>query len=1253
MELVERLRVHSVTATAAVVETTGSQTFEELTTVVQHCENEKADALHMLLAGDIEGMNDEGRLGCLRSLVHAASVCRVTEDSPEKPLLQELFETTISCLSKDLNTLSNGRDFAEQVVSIWSLHLASLADQTIAEALETLLDLAIHEKHRAPACGAPLIASLLCRISNAGMVELTGGGGGGAAKQRCSGPTATDMLIDRLTGARVQPDLVVPLLTAFHGITLTNDQLVKLVDQWIRCIDEVQPDELPTLVYQLALYATKAPRLPVIPGILAAFSRNDQRSKTSDGKAHSLDEAAIQARARIEGTVIFHLCFTLGQDKTLCEALIKSVKADYNTLISPFTLSCLLTLARNYRYTDQILDLLSSLLVTSARDSLRLSGAPWLAAYAELRAIPLFSLLRNVVSRTTQGADRAIQPMVQLLVTTIDQCSPNHGEAGARATKKEDSQHMLAQDATQLLAYVFERCESTRETLLDTIFEHLALHADSADVYVGVLDLVAKESCAALLERSHKIKEIVSLLPTMKTRTAMRLLHALSPLLDASRQLLDNLLLLARKCLFSRDAIGRENALHALSTVALLDLTCLDEGGGCSERADAYRREVIGMIARTTYQSAYSRATAYEHLCALASIHPVGIQSLASHLLAQAEEWVDLNREQGSPVRLDLLVRGSFEQAAMTHTAFPQLLLLLERCVMLSQKGGEHITGFLRRVVSRLASTSLSEYELARKSLGFDMEAEQRRVAMVRCLIELYEAALAIAMAEDDRSTCVELLRALFSRHCQAHLLLREKPGVSGSCTCQIRDIILPSPAAKELCTLMRHADDSALQFGYRVHVLRVLIAVAVRESEGSSNVVVCANGLLAILKSIAAYSAPPYAPMTELFRLLGVSDTDQPTSEPAADMVLDALMERGVSLQKDAAAILDAMAYIQRLCIPNNVAHHAEWLRDLATTQHIEESALARTLTSALLNAELGFVTLPNHLSVVQDIRLACGSIGLPDEMLEPDDEMRLGLIGQRTTRTVFRALLDTLDASIEELAHCVSRWYRVKRTQGHSPIVTAESMDYVVRRMCALCQVCVVLERTCVAGPMAERLVPTLQRVYKLLGAITRKASQLGVRPSEAFYALIEQAGGPLSRHLYLLIPYIQQNDATHAVAAREDDKKQKNPKDDMPAVKKASCSARIAREQRAIPGLIFTVEQFEKYVIALSKQSKVDLVGLLKRSTARDFRIQVQHIAVSEDEEEEEAEEEQEQEENNQAAVDMDVEERTRESGAEDSN
>lgn len=63
-----------------------------------------------------------------------------------------------------------------------------------------------------------------------------------------------------------------------------------------------------------------------------------------------------------------------------------------------------------------------------------------------------------------------------------------------------------------------------------------------------------------------------------------------------------------------------------------------------------------------------------------------------------------------------------------------------------------------------------------------------------------------------------------------------------------------------------------------------------------------------------------------------------------------------------------------------------------------------------------------------------------------------------------------------------------------------------------------------------------------------------------------------------------------------------------------------AKIIRESKLVPNLIYVVEQFEGNLIKLSKKSKVNLMQNMKRSTARDFRIRVDCLPVPSSDEEE---------------------------------
>ncbi|KAF8949079.1 hypothetical protein BGZ47_011307 [Haplosporangium gracile] len=161
--------------------------------------------------------------------------------------------------------------------------------------------------------------------------------------------------------------------------------------------------------------------------------------------------------------------------------------------------------------------------------------------------------------------------------------------------------------------------------------------------------------------------------------------------------------------------------------------------------------------------------------------------------------------------------------------------------------------------------------------------------------------------------------------------------------------------------------------------------------------------------------------------------------------------------------------------------------------------------------------------------------------------------------------------------------------------------------------------------------------------------KASAGVIQLPHGFLRVTQVAGMELSIHLYTFLSYFQMLDEERrnrdherqangkkgkkGGGAKGDDKGKDLMDDDEGGVPKnklggvgASAGrgggsggggaksrqkAKILRESKLIPTLIFGVEQYERFVIQLSKKSKVHLTQFMRRSTARDFRIQIQRL------------------------------------------
>ncbi|XP_009764707.1 uncharacterized protein [Nicotiana sylvestris] len=124
----------------------------------------------------------------------------------------------------------------------------------------------------------------------------------------------------------------------------------------------------------------------------------------------------------------------------------------------------------------------------------------------------------------------------------------------------------------------------------------------------------------------------------------------------------------------------------------------------------------------------------------------------------------------------------------------------------------------------------------------------------------------------------------------------------------------------------------------------------------------------------------------------------------------------------------------------------------------------------------------------------------------------------------------------------------------------------------------------------PQAEQLLKLAARFYKNLAQMSKLLiASKGVKqplPNLKYQKLVEVTCSQLTAPLYNFMVVMQ--------------KKQ------LESTKSKALVNKIKRENRCIPDLIYQIEDYEKYLIQISKATKINLLRHAKRSTSRDFKI-----------------------------------------------
>lgn len=324
-------------------------------------------------------------------------------------------------------------------------------------------------------------------------------------------------------------------------------------------------------------------------------------------------------------------------------------------------------------------------------------------------------------------------------------------------------------------------------------------------------------------------------------------------------------------------------------------------------------------------------------------------------------------------------------------------------------------------------------------------------------------------------------------------------------------------------------------------------------------------------------------------------------------------------------------------------------WAHRICTDHNVDDPVLTKCLMSLLYSLTFQSKTSASLVrDVAQDVHSQLGDV---DPDLEVEDRTHFAIINPRTAApTVALLLISQIEKIVEEMD-----WALVKIKGDQVPAGTTGSAEgnvpdspescprgvleqAVCHRLCTVVAALHELSQSALPeGPCTEATLKVLTKAYAIFGALAKYylslyTQRIGHLPAK-FEKLVKMTGTHLSQQVYGLLTYIQGAQAQNLL---EQSSMAKNKgKDKKKTIKGQNLpgKAKVMKEVRTIPNLIYAIEQYERYLIQLSKKSKINLMEHFKRSTSRDFKINGATLEAvlreSSDNEEEDEEEEGEEE------------------------
>ncbi|NXV95411.1 FANCI protein, partial [Calonectris borealis] len=402
-------------------------------------------------------------------------------------------------------------------------------------------------------------------------------------------------------------------------------------------------------------------------------------------------------------------------------------------------------------------------------------------------------------------------------------------------------------------------------------------------------------------------------------------------------------------------------------------------------------------------------------------------------------------------------------------------------------------------------------------------------------------------------------------------------------------------------------------------------IPTVVEESgkkKGKSISLLCLEGLLRIFNTVQQLYT---ARIPQFLQALDITDgdaeeTDINVTEKAAFQIRQfqrSLVNQFSSAEddfnsKETQSLITVLSTLSKLLDPasQQFLQFLTWTVKICKENALEDIACCKGLLSLLFSLHVLYKSPVSLLrELAQDIHACLGDI---DQDVEVESRSHFAIVNAKTAApTVCLLVLGQADKVLEEVDWLIKKLTCLgsdtSEDSSQASNQTQALEKGVILQLGTLLTVYHELVQTALpAGSCVDTLLRSLSKTYAILTSLVKHYIQACRSTSSTIPGRLEKlvklSGSHLTPQCYSFITYVQNIHSESLNFAEE--KKKKKKEDEAAAI--STVMAKVLRETKPIPNLIFSIEQYEKFLIHLSKKSKVNLMQYMKLSTSRDFRI-----------------------------------------------
>ncbi|XP_033022355.1 Fanconi anemia group I protein isoform X1 [Lacerta agilis] len=398
------------------------------------------------------------------------------------------------------------------------------------------------------------------------------------------------------------------------------------------------------------------------------------------------------------------------------------------------------------------------------------------------------------------------------------------------------------------------------------------------------------------------------------------------------------------------------------------------------------------------------------------------------------------------------------------------------------------------------------------------------------------------------------------------------------------------------------------------------------KKEKGKSISLLCLEGLLRIFNTVQQlYPAkiPQFLQALDIANEDAEEDGDINVTEKAAFQIRQ--FQRSLVNQlsnadddfssKEALLLINILATLSKLLEPSSLQFMQllSWTVKICKETSLDDAPCCKGLLALLFSLHV-LIKSPGSVlrELAQDIHAQLGDI---DQDIEMEHQCHFAIVNAKTAApTACLLILSRAEKVLEEVD------WLINKMKSHLVLEAAEDASQaanpaqplekaIILQLGTLLTAYHELVQTALPpGSCVDTLLRSVSKMYTTLTTLVKYYLQVCRTTTWAIPGRLEKlvrlSGSHLTPQCYAFITYVQNIQSETLSMAGE--KKQK--KKDKTTAEVSTVMAKVLRESKPIPNLIFAIEQYENFLIHLSKKSKVNLMQYMKLSTSRDFRINV---------------------------------------------